>query len=439
VTSGTTPDGWSAYDQAVPSVAGLDDLRDRMDELRPRRPGPAGATLDDVRQVVVVVSSSRGGSSLFGELLRRVPGLLHLRAEVNPFFALAGLSSGPRRRPVLEAELLADIGEPAGSGPSEVDERFVLDVTWRLLAQWPTLAVLPLPDLVQRVAAVAERTPAGTDPRRFQLDVLADLRRSFPEIHPAYYDLSDEVMRQVHPDLATPVGPPGPAFVEMPPFVVLSPWRRASREDLVTRPLVLTTPRNSFRLEFLAGLFPNATLRVLHLTRNPAAAVNGLVDGWLHHGFFNCTVPAQLRMPGYSDVVPGGDRWWCYDIPPRWPELVDRPLVEVCAEQWRSAHRAALAYVASHQPDVLRVRFESVVGPPAERLPTLDRLAGWLGVDVERLHAVAGAELPVVMATAPPRPRRWLVRAAELLPALRRPGVSDLAEELGYRSEEEWD
>lgn len=437
MTAGVLPDGWSAYDDSVPHVTGLPALADRMDELRRHRPGPAGATLADVREVVVVVSSSRGGSSLFGELLRRVPGLLHLRAEINPFFALAGLYRGAQRRRVLEAELLADIGEPVRPGGSETDGRAALDLTWRLLVQWPALAELPLADLVDRVDRVRRQGAAG-DPQLVLLRLLADLRRSHPEIHPGYYDLPADLVRHVDPTLPPPAGPPGPAFVEMPPFVVLSPWRPASGEDLRTRPLVLTTPRNSFRLEFLADLFPSARLRVLHLTRNPAAAVNGLVDGWLHHGFFNCTVATPLAIGGYSDVVPGGDRWWCYDLPPGWGDHVDQPLVEVCAFQWRATHAAALASLAHRRPDVLRVRFESLVGPPADRRATLAALAGWLGVGASDLHEVAGAGLPVVMATAPPAPRRWLARAAQLLPALRRPEVAAMAEELGYGSEAGW-
>lgn len=107
---GTTTDGWSSYDAAVPHVAGLPALTERLSELRQLRSGPPGASLADVRDVIVVVSSSRGGSTLLGELLRRVPGLLHLSAESNPLFAAAGLHEGPHRRQALEAELLADIG-----------------------------------------------------------------------------------------------------------------------------------------------------------------------------------------------------------------------------------------------------------------------------------------------------------------------------------------
>ncbi|MBW3644267.1 MAG: sulfotransferase, partial [Actinobacteria bacterium] len=117
-------------------------------------------------------------------------------------------------------------------------------------------------------------------------------------------------MRAAFPDVPPAEGPPGEALVEMPPFVLVSPWRRPSPAELATLPLVLATPRNSFRLDFLRSLFPAARLRVVHLTRNPAASINGLVDGWHHRGFFNCRVGRRLAIRGYTDRYPewGGSR-----------------------------------------------------------------------------------------------------------------------------------
>src|SRR4051794_5935059 len=47
---------------------------------------PRGALSAQVRDVVILASSSRGGSSMLAEVLRHTPQLLHFRAEVNPFF-----------------------------------------------------------------------------------------------------------------------------------------------------------------------------------------------------------------------------------------------------------------------------------------------------------------------------------------------------------------
>jgi hypothetical protein len=155
-------------------------------------------------------------------------------------------------------------------------------------------------------------------------------------------------VRGAFPGLEPPSGPPGRHIVEMPPFVLVGPWRRPDTSALSSAPLVLTTPRNAFRLPLFESLFPEARLDVLHLTRNPAAAVNGLVGAWCHRGFFNCAVGGDgsgpLRITGYSDVYPDwGTTWWNVDFWPGWEEFSDESLVRVCAEQWRQPHEAALA------------------------------------------------------------------------------------------------
>lgn len=88
---------------------------------------------------------------------------------------------------------------------------------------------------------------------------------------------------------------------------------------------MIKTPGNAYRLGFLRAAFPNARLRVLHLTRNPAASVNGLVDGWLHHGFHAYRLDEPLRITGYADVRPADRHWWKFDLPPSWPEYTAAP------------------------------------------------------------------------------------------------------------------
>ena len=344
---------WSPYDEAVPQPQALDHVRPVFERLRRQR-GADPDRLRLVRDVVVVASSSRGGSSLLGALLRRVDGLLHLPSEMNPHVVLATLEPG-RELEVLAAEVAADIGVPG-------DVLDPLDVEWRLAAQWPH---------------------GG-------------------EIDVRYYDVPLEG--------PPPEGPPSPSFVEMPPFVVARPWRRV-RPDAGT--LVLTTPRSSFRLDLLRALFPDARFRVLHLTRRPEAAVNGLLDGWRHHGFWNCVSPTG--------------RWWSFDYVPDWRRWEDEPLVDLCAEQWRAPHAATLEFLERTGVESLRVRHEDVAGGDPV---TFRRLADWLGVP--GVADLAEVRLPPVMATKAPSPGRWQERADAILPAIGRPEVAAMAATLGY-------
>ena len=70
----------------------LAPLRRRLEALRRQR-GPALSNFPlRVRELVVVASSSRGGSSMLAETLRASTSLVHLRAELNPFLRLVGLT-----------------------------------------------------------------------------------------------------------------------------------------------------------------------------------------------------------------------------------------------------------------------------------------------------------------------------------------------------------
>lgn len=389
----------------------MDALHERLAELREAR-GPRPDPRTELRELVLVLSSSRGGSSVFSEALREVPGLLHLRAEINPFLRLAGYGwpelpeSDALSRPdegdadLFAAELAYDIGQRAAE---QAD--FALDLDWRLAVQWP-----------------------GRLPRAVVTgDHVENLRRL--GLDPAWYDL---------PWGGTgPAGPPGELVLEEPPFVAIRPWRRATAQQMRSLPLVVKTPSNAYRLPLYRALFPQARIRAIHLTRNPAGAINGLYDGWRFHGFHSHRVPEPMAIAGYTDHRPLDRHWWKYDLPPGWRGYTSAPLPEVCAFQWRSAHEAILGL---EDVDVHRLRFEDFVRDGESRVAALDGLLAWLGVPFDPgARARLAQPLPKVMTTARPRIRRWFARRELLEPVLRRPEITGLAEALGYGPPETWE
>ncbi|MYT77925.1 MULTISPECIES: sulfotransferase [unclassified Streptomyces] len=401
----------------------------RLEVLRPLRGTPVPRFCTKVRDLVVVASSSRGGSSMLSELLRSSPHLLHLRGELNPLLRLVGLDhphSGTGSdaldaahwhglplwsRALFEAELSLDAGSP-GTGV----ENLAVDAAWRLVVQWPGLDLDPV-DLVRTAEAVLDR-----DLPRFARALIGRAG-----VNPLYYDLPG---RSPGP---RPAGPPGDVLLEEPPFVLPRPWRPASEHDLATKPLVVKTPGNAYRLGFLRAVFPNARLRVLHLTRNPAASVNGLVDGWLHHGFHAYRMDEPLRIAGYADVRPADRHWWKFDLPPCWSAYTAAALPRVCAHQWWSSHRAVLAHGADHT-----VRFEDLISGPHRRADAVERVAHWLGVPYDGpLKRTATAGIPATVSTAAPRPGRWRAREAEVRSALSA-DVLAMAERLGYARDDHW-
>jgi len=387
------------------------------------------------------------------EILRHSPHLLHFRAEVNPFLVLAGHGwpeSGtgsdalvePSAAPDLERLLEHDCGRRAArfSGERAI-EGFARELHWRLSLQWP-LERFHAGQVHQQVQQALQQLQRhhgwaqGTfpDPARFHALFLGLVRRSCPAVNPWYYDLPPALIRQHSPAARPSQAPPSPVVFEEPPFITTSPWRAPSDAELEHLPLVIKTPSNAYRLDFLRALFPNARLRLLHLTRNAAASINGLVDGWTFRGFFAHYMPGQLHIQGYSDRSPGWARdWWKFDLPPGWREYRASPLVEVCGHQWRSAHRAVLGWARQHQADLHRTRFEHVVGSHAQRLEAFEALVRWLGVPFDdSLARLVETGLPPIMATTRPRHRRWFEKAALLEPVLVREDTRDTMERLGY-------
>jgi hypothetical protein len=252
-------------------------------------------------------------------------------------------------------------------------------------------------------------------------------------IDPRYYDGAVDILGIAD---EPPAGPPDPALlIEEPPFIVPLPRQRLAPEVAMRKTLLLKSSVMAYRLLLLRRLFPQARIHLIHVRRNPAAAINGLIEGWHHWGFFSHNVEdlsAPLQIAGYSDRYPWGETWWNFDLPPGWHNLVRSSLADVCAFQWASAHRAILKYV-DESPDTryIAVDFEDMVSGPSSRRRLYDRITQFLSVP----RISPGRErMPPrpVMATSPPEPRRWRRNAESILPALSDPFVSEVARRLGY-------
>lgn len=416
-------------------------MLDRLDRLRHGLRPPPDPRLA-VRDLVLLVSSSRGGSSVFAEALRRLPGTLHLRAEVNPFLRLAGFgwpdsgessdALGPDSRGDADAfarQLAWDIGRP-----TEQQADLDIDLVWRLRVQWPAL---PLDDasLLGLVRGVPG-SPAD-DPPGFHIALLRRLRAAWPTAHPRAYDLDLGALDAAFPGVAEPDGPPGATVIEEPPFVAIGPWQRATASQLGAMPLVIKAPSNAYRLPWFRAMFPHARIRLLHLVRNPAAAINGLFDGWRSGGFHAHHMSEDLDIAGYTDHQPRSRRWWKYDLPPGWEAHTRSPLVDVCALQWRRPHEAILAQASGMERRVFH--FERFVRGADERVGLMAEVSAWLGAPANAATLAGFREPPpTVMSTARPRLQRWFARRADIEPVIARPEIRALADALGCGPREQW-
>lgn len=398
----------------------------------------------------MIASSSRGGSSFLFSLLRRTGHFVSLPGEHAHLYKLYGLT-----RPVDviahdgDVDLTGDLDGFAAdlfSGCSRRDfdgaanpTEFEPTLLAALAQQWPFIAdrVEEVRPTVKRLVKVASgRVPFDHD--GLLLTVVMALRKGGYPIDPWYYDMSAVRIVERFPSLIRPHGPPNvTTLVEEPPFVVPRPSVSTGPSDVNRRPLLLKASIDAYRLDVIRTLFPAADVRVVHLLRNPAAAVNGLMDGWLDRGFYSHNVTARqtLAITGYSHL-PWGRSWWNFDLPPGWRAVADRPLIEVCATQWRSAHESILDSLGRTGLPTIRVRAEDLFLRD-RRQAALRRVMRFAGVPDS---ASGSLDLPPVMATALPRPARWRARYRLLRAAVAAPEICALSDALGYgsRPDEGW-
>ncbi len=357
-----------------------------------------------VEQVIGIASTPRGGSSVIAELLRRrAPELLQPNGETVPHLALARLrypdvSSGsdwldgnapPDGVEYIRAALGRELGFRVRRLDGAARARFAVDLTCRLTMQWPneTFEVSEVGRYIED-ACTDLTVEHGwekyefRDAQAFHVAFLRRLTRDHPGIDPLYYDWTLTSLRRYWSGWPLPLGPPGDVLVEMPPFLLTWPRRCVTIRQVSQLPLLLKTSSDAYRLDFIRRLFPRSMLRIVHLVRNPAACVNGLIDGWLHRGFFAVRVAdPELAIAGYSNRYPlWGRSWWKFDLPPGWRQMTDRSLPEICAFQWASAHEAIRDHLARTDADHFQVRFEDLE-PALQGGPLPPAFVDWTHID----------------------------------------------------------
>ncbi len=387
-----------------------------------------------VRQVAVILTSPRSGSSLLTSVLARHPGVATLDGEIEPYLALTGNgfgfnsnsdAIGALANPAALADCVLDDLTVADAGPPDLE---LLKRRWRnrLLLQFPSVFAQPselrrlAQSLDEAVSASAARR-CGTE-RAWQEYVLGKVFRH-DGWRMAYYD-----------GMARDGAAGGfdvPLKLEEPPFVMpRHSRRRLDAGDAAGKVLLFKTPPDVYRLGLYRQLFPHADIKYIHLTRGYAQAVNGLIDGWQSPvGFFSHDLRwagVDLRIGGYTDVLPFGRRWWKFDLPPNWRQFTAAPLEQVCLNQWLSPHRAVLEAGVP----ALRLRFEDFLADPAAAMA---RITGYLGLPPMALEA----RLPVTMATEQPARQRWKKREADLLALGRQGEVQAMMAALDYSMDPE--
>lgn len=395
---------------------------------------PASSAFDvteEARLVVVVAMSARSGSSWLVEQLKQSGDFVHFRGELTTFLRAHGLT--PQSPPPVSEALTAadaaradtafrrDLSLEVGTPLDRIDdpERFVQDILRRLPLQWPSLDFSGTEGLVRAAVSEAAAASGPFDAVSFSAALLGRLAQVLP-LDPHFHDFGQE------PDAAADLRYPFSHVLESPPFLLFAPWRRAEAADLRDRPLIIKSAGDVYRLDFYRALFPHAQLRVLHLRRNPAASINGLMNAWLSRKYQSFRV-GSLAIAGYSERAAWRREWWKLDLAPGWQAYRDAPLERLCEWQWRSAQEAVLDWCATNGQQPFVARYEEMAASPEARADMIAGLCDWLAVP-----RFVPAPTRLVNASIAPRQGAWRSRAAQIVPLVESAACRAAAIRLGY-------
>lgn len=367
---------------------------------------------DDFDNVLLITTAPRGGSSLLFDILRHHEGTCSLDGEHDRWYALNGINYPTVESDVIPAsydsfdrdklltDLLAEVGatDRAGNRTHRVDN---------------TLVRLPLqfPDRDLPYAEIHEALLEGG-----ALDeILNELGLS-----PLQYD------EYAVEDATSPFDA---ETIEDRPFVSSHRYKRALTAEDFERTLVLKASGDAYRLPWIREqVFPDTDVKLVHLTRNPAASINGLYDGWRLNRGFQTHAVGELDLEGYDGSL------WCYDLPPGWRS--QGRLIDVCVLQWVQAHH----YILESRPtfeNVHRVRFEDLL---TDTRSTIEGILEFADLGESALLSENVDDPNKVMTTKEPRHARWRDREDFVTGALDRADepYTEVVQKLGYTEESAW-
>ncbi|AAZ35592.1 MULTISPECIES: hypothetical protein [Pseudomonas] len=392
-----------------------------------------------------VLSGPRCGTSAFKAALAKHPECLALAGEHRMFFTLNELNY-PHTKANRESSLSTldrkskdDIKQmmlllaSCGDALVEPDSREVLRYAWewayRLPLQWTTTDFDP----AVVVSAVQQATDIYLEGGTRDLSVLDGLvldklTTVYPTIDCAYYDLPGKSSASASHWSTYKEKNNGP-IIEISPYVIPRP-RQLKTASVNVKSLLLKASSDPFRISAMRSLFAEHEVRVVRLSRNPLSSINGLMDGWLHHCFWQHDLSTEL---GEDHPLSG----WCFDLFEDWKQTAgSMSLVEVCSAQWLEPNKLIAQAVRSKaaNEEWRDFKFEDFVRSENSQIDMLKNAAEFL-FGTGDYFIVEQFVAPSVNVTEPHKPSRWQKRSEVLMPLLQSTQIIDLARAQGYEVE----
>lgn len=389
----------------------------------------------DVNNVVAILSGPRTGSSFLFRNLIQTGCFISPEGEETPFYKSAGL--GLYNGPHFNDQLNSDVSEStldsvgslllANSGLREKKatdiEHFARQIYTRLSFQQPEIQAVnsfgKIESFINEKLHLADNS--GCDWKEFYLNLIDSINSNFSlKLAKSHLEInSTDLLDKLH-------------LIEEPPYIHPTPSQKSDLHSLNQFPLLLKTSTNVYRTDFLRKLFPNAQFRWIILTRNPAASVNGLIEGWLSNGFHSHDVSPEisLNIKGYSDVKKFGHNYWKFDMPPGWKEYTDKDLIDVCSFQWVASHQKIIDFVKSTKDPYMFLKYEALI-----KQNDLEKIIHFCGTYLQTENLLDREKN--VLAVTPPQAGKWKKRESEIRQIFTiHKNIAPLAEQFGYKFEQ---
>lgn len=344
--------------------------------------------ISDITDVIVILGSSRSGSTLLHKLISEHPQINSLSGEEQTYFNLCGLQSIEDDRllnqkinyELLASEILMDIGSERQNIPLNEIKR-------RLLLQWPELSL--------------NEEFLNFDYHSSTLDFIKTFNLPI--------NLYENKLTE-HVELD-----PQHQIIEEPPFLLPTQHKKYTKRN--KNFLLLKSSSNAYRMNHICQLFPNAKYHYIFIKRDVKQVVNGLIDGWNSSGFHSHYFENQLNITHYDSKS-----WWKFDLPPRWKEYSNKDLIDVATFQWQSAYTFILDFLKDKKYH--SINYDDFYDHKNLSLK-LDSIFKKIDIPVYKLKT-----LPQTMTTSPPSLHRWEKRKEVLLPMANQKEIKEFNDEV---------
>lgn len=396
----------------------------------------------DFKKVVVLLTSSRGGSSLLHSLLAKHPNIVTLSGEHTTDYRLCNMlypfteddtamDFTYTQRELFRKRLFAAMGENDSKFKSKYFARHFI---YRLPVQYPNIEF--------DYERIYKRLSRARNKKELKERIMIEYNNF--GLNPRYNDKAS-IDFEISGDVTEPLRY---YFVEETPFVFPS-IKRKLPENIEEKTLVLKSPVDAHRNDMLRKLL-KTKIDFIHFSRNPAASINGLIDGWkLYRGFYSYTVD-NLNISGYTENHKMHEKLWCYDMPDGWEKLKSENLINICAYQWKRAHENIIqSHYKNNSNSIMRAKFENIIRDDATRKHEIKKILNFMELEYTGEDFKNKINnMPIVMATKEPRKARWRDRENTILNVIdkltntktlnSRLSMEHMIDMLGYSNRSEW-